>query len=291
MPQMTKDEIEALIQGRFEEMPPKIKAAARYVLDSPKEIALQSMRSVASDAGLHPASMLRLARELGFDSYESFKSVYVDWVTNQDSGLVGRTIQLRNRSRRNGAGKSLADFLHAELINLDRTLSSENEASWIEAEQALAKAKNVYIIGLRSLFSAAYYFHYVLSTFRKGVNLVHGTGGTVVDELRRIGRNDVLVCFTSSPYTVISMQAATLATERGATLIAVSDSTVSPVASKAAITILAPNSNLGIFPSVVPHMAVAHTLAQMMVSNGGEDVLAEVSNSDAQLKKFGVYIR
>ncbi len=288
---MTKDEIEALIQGRFEEMPPKIKAAARYVLDSPKEIALQSMRSVASDAGLHPASMLRLARELGFDSYESFKSVYVDWVTNQDSGLVGRTIQLRNRSRRNGAGKSLADFLHAELINLDRTLSSENEASWIEAEQALAKAKNVYIIGLRSLFSAAYYFHYVLSTFRKGVNLVHGTGGTVVDELRRIGRNDVLVCFTSSPYTVISMQAATLATERGATLIAVSDSTVSPVASKAAITILAPNSNLGIFPSVVPHMAVAHTLAQMMVSNGGEDVLAEVSNSDAQLKKFGVYIR
>lgn len=291
MPQMTKDEIEALIQGRFEEMPPKIKAAARYVLDSPKEIALQSMRSVASDAGLHPASMLRLARELGFDSYESFKSVYVDWVTNQDSGLVGRTIQLRNRSRRNGAGKSLADFLHAELINLDRTLSSENEASWIEAEQALAKAKNVYIIGLRSLFSAAYYFHYVLSTFRKGVNLVHGTGGTVVDELRRIGKNDVLVCFTSSPYTVISMQAATLATERGATLIAVSDSTVSPVASKAAITILAPNSNLGIFPSVVPHMAVAHTLAQMMVSNGGEDVLAEVSNSDAQLKKFGVYIR
>ncbi|MGB7481399.1 MAG: MurR/RpiR family transcriptional regulator [Burkholderiaceae bacterium] len=288
---MTKDEIEALIQGRFEEMPPKIKAAARYVLDSPKEIALQSMRSVASDAGLHPASMLRLARELGFDSYESFKSVYVDWVTNQDSGLVGRTIQLRNRSRRNGAGKSLADFLHAELINLDRTLSSENEASWIEAEQALAKAKNVYIIGLRSLFSAAYYFHYVLSTFRKGVNLVHGTGGTVVDELRRIGKNDVLVCFTSSPYTVISMQAATLATERGATLIAVSDSTVSPVASKAAITILAPNSNLGIFPSVVPHMAVAHTLAQMMVSNGGEDVLAEVSNSDAQLKKFGVYIR
>lgn len=291
MPQMTKDEIEALIQGRFEEMPPKIKAAARYVLDSPKEIALQSMRSVASDAGLHPASMLRLARELGFDSYEAFKSVYVDWVTNQDSGLVGRTIQLRNRSKHNGAGKSLTDFLHTELINLDRTLSSENESSWIEAEQALAKAKNVYIIGLRSLFSAAYYFHYVLSTFRKGVNLVHGTGGTVVDELRRIGRNDVLVCFTSSPYTVISMQAATLATERGATLIAISDSTVSPVASKAAITILAPNSNLGIFPSIVPHMAVAHTLAQMMVSNGGEDVLAEVSNSDAQLKKFGVYIR
>ncbi len=272
-------------------MPPKIRAAARYVLDSPKEIALQSMRSVAGNAGLQPASMLRLARELGFENYEAFKAVYVDWVTSQDGSLVSRTIQLRNRSKHEGAGKSLTDFLHTELLNLDRTLSSENEPSWVRAQQALAKATNVYVLGIRSLFSAAYYLHYVLSTFRKGVTLVSGTGGTVADELRRIGKNDVLVCFTSSPYTVISVQATALAVKRGATLIAISDSTVSPVASKATITILAPNSNLAVFPSVVPHMAVAHTLAQLMVSNGGEDVLSEVSNSDAQLKQFGVYTR
>jgi len=288
---MTKDEVEALIQQRFPTLPPKLKAAARHVLDAPMEIALQSMRSAAGAAGLHPASMLRLARELGFDSYESFKAVYIDWVTHQDGGLVGRTIELRNRSKRKGAGKSLADFLHTELVNLERTLAAENEACWAQAEQALSRAKNVYVIGLRSLFSAAYYFHYVLSTFRQGVVLVHGTGGTVVDELRRIGKHDALVCFTSSPYTVISAQAATLATERGASLIAIADSMLSPVAARAAITILAPNGNLGIFPSVVPHMAVAHTLAQMMVGNGGEEVLAEVGNSEAQLKKFGVYLR
>lgn len=43
------------------------------------------------------------------------------------------------------------------------------------------------------------------------------------------------------------------------------------------------------FPSVVPHMAVAHTLAQLMVSSGGEDTLTEVTNSEAQLQQFGVY--
>jgi len=289
--EMNKEELEALIEDRFSAMPPKIKAAARYVLDSPKEIALQSMRSVAGNAGLQPASMLRLARELGFDNYEAFKAVYIDWLTRQDSGLVSRTIQLRNRSRNEGTGKSLADFLHTELVNLDKTLASENQRSWIRAQQALSKATNVYILGVRSLFSAAYYFHYVLSSFRKGVTLVHGTGGTVADELRRIDKNDVFVCFTSSPYTVISVQATTLAIERGATLIAISDSTVSPVASKATITILAPNGNLAVFPSVVPHMAVAHTLAQLMVSSGGEDTLTEVTNSEAQLRQFGVYVR
>lgn len=272
-------------------MPPKIKAAARYVLDTPKEVALQSMRSVAGNAGLQPASMLRLARELGFENYEAFKAVYVDWVTSEDASLVNRTIRLRNRSKHEGPEKSLADFLHTELLNLDRTLNSENEPSWIKAQQALARAANIYILGVRSLFSAAYYFHYVLSTFRRGVSLVCCTGGTMADELRRIDKNDVFVCFTSSPYTVMSVQATELAVERGATLIAISDSPLSPVAGRATITILAPNNNLAVFPSVVPHMAVAHTLAQLMVSGGGEDVLSEVSNSDAQLKQFGVYVR
>jgi len=288
---MTKEEVEALIEVRFAEMPPKIKLAARYVLDAPKEIALQSMRSAAGNAGLQPASMLRLARDLGFENYETFKSVYIDWLTGQDVGLVSRTVQLRSRSKSEGVGSLLTDFLHTELVNLDRTLSVENEPSWIKAQQALSKAPNIYVLGFRSLFSSAFYFHYVLSSFRSRVTLVHGTGGTVADELRRIDEGDVLVCFTASPYTVMSVQAATFAVERGATLVAVSDSTVSPVAAQAAITILAPNVNLSVFPSVVPHMAVAHTLAQLMVSEGGEEMLADVANSEAQLQKFGIYTR
>lgn len=288
---MTKEELDALIEARYAAMPPMLKLAARHALDAPKEIALQSMRSVAASAGLQPASMLRLARELGFANYEAFKAVYVDWLSSQDAGLVGRTIGLRSRSRGKGAGKSLADFLHTEMRNLDRTLAADNERAWIAAQQALSRAAGIYVFGARSLFSVAFYLHYVLSSFRAGVTLVHGTGATAADELRRIGKKDVLVCFTASPYTVLSVQASTFAIERGATLVAVSDSAVSPVAARAGITILAPNSNLSVFPSVVPHMAVAHTLAHMLAGSGGQDTLAQVSNSEAQLRHFGVYTR
>ena len=288
---MTKEELEILINTRFAEMPPKIQLAARYVLDSPKEIALQSMRTSASNAGLQPASMLRLARDLGFENYEEFKAVYIDWLTGQDAGIVSRTVQLRSRSRSEGVGRSLTDYLHTELVNLERTLSVENERSWTKAQQALSKAQNIYILGLRSLFSSAFYLHYVLSSFRSRVTLVNGTGGTGADELRRIDKGDVLVCFTASPYTQMSVQAAEFAVERGATLIAISDSTVSPIASKAAITLVAHNVNLSVFPSVVSHLAVAHTLVQLMVSRGGNELLSDVANSEAQLKKFGIYTR
>jgi len=286
---MNKEDLDKLIEARFDGMPPKLQCAARYVLSSPKDIAVQSMRGVATNAGLRPASMLRLARDLGFDNYESFKAVFVDWLTGQDPSLVTRTAQLRVRSASEGTHELLSNFLRAELLNLDRTLNAENEPSWLSAQQALSDARSIYVLGLRSLFSTAFYFHYVLSSLRQGVSLVHGTGGTFADDLRRISKEDVLICFSAAPYSVMSVQAASFAVDHGATLIAVSDSTLSPVASRANITVLAPNVNLSVFPSVVPHMAVAHTLAQLVATAGGEQTLEEVANSEAQLREFGVY--
>ena len=45
---MTKEEVEKLISERYQSLPPKLKVAARHVLDAPKDIAIQSMRSVAA---------------------------------------------------------------------------------------------------------------------------------------------------------------------------------------------------------------------------------------------------
>src|SRR5580698_2693971 len=85
---VTKTEVEKLISERYQSLPPKLRVAARYVLDAPKEVAIQSMRSVAANAGLQPAAMLRFARELGFDSYESFRALYVSWLSSSEMTFV-----------------------------------------------------------------------------------------------------------------------------------------------------------------------------------------------------------
>src|SRR3984893_15529146 len=74
---VTKEEVEKLISESYQSLPPKLKVAAPHVPAATKGIAIKSMRSVAADAKLPPATMLRFARELGFDSYESFRALYV----------------------------------------------------------------------------------------------------------------------------------------------------------------------------------------------------------------------
>src|SRR5580692_7317499 len=94
---VNKEEVEKLISERYRSLPPKLKVAARHVLDAPRDIAIQSMRSVAADAELQPATMLRLARELGFRSYAAFREIYVNWLSSSEMTFVARAKSLRKR--------------------------------------------------------------------------------------------------------------------------------------------------------------------------------------------------
>jgi len=44
-----------------------------------------------------------------------------------------------------------------------------------------------------------------------------------------------------------------------------------------------------LFPSVVPALSIAQTLAAMLVAHSGKESLREIANSEAQLQRFGVY--
>ena len=183
---MTKEELEKLISERYRSLPPKLKLAARHVLDSPKDIAIQSMRSVAADAKLQPAAMLRLARELGFDTYEGFRALSVSWLSSSEMTYVARAKSLRKRRLCDGQERLLADMYDTEVVSLDRTLGAANAAAFDAAKKVLTAARRFYVLGLRSLFPAAYYLDYACRLFSDESVLVAGVGGAVADSAARV---------------------------------------------------------------------------------------------------------
>ena len=286
---MTKEEVETLISERYQSLPPKLKLAARHVLDSPKDIAIQSMRSVAADAKLQPAAMLRLARELGFDSYEAFRALYVTWLSSSEMTFVARAKSLRKRRVSDGQEKLFADMYDTEVVSLDRTLGAANAAAFETAKRILTAARRFYVMGLRSLFPAAYYLDYACRLFSDKSVLVAGFGGAVADELRRASSKDALVVFSFEPYARLTVDAVQYAAERHVKIIAVTDSVVAPIVEGASVVLLAPNGGPGLVPSILPAMAAAQALASLMVTAGGAATLGEIARSDAQLHRLHAY--
>ncbi|MGN6768841.1 MAG: MurR/RpiR family transcriptional regulator [Rhizobiaceae bacterium] len=289
--QMESNSIVVLLEGRFAGLSPRMRKAARYAIDNPEDIALHSMREVAKRAKVQHNVMLRLARELGFDSYDWFRERFRNLlVNNQHVDWLGKAKLLRQNYPQGPSGSLLPEYLSQEIDNLQQSFGPQAVEELDRAVKILSNASNIYVVGLRSLFPAAYYFHYVCRLFTDKTILLTGTGGTFADELRRVGEEDALMVFSYVPYTKDAVRAVNFASSRGAHVVSVTDSKVSPVVVKQGACLITANTSASLFASVLPALAVAQLLATLMVSSGDEELLSLVERSQKQLNSFDVYV-
>jgi DNA-binding MurR/RpiR family transcriptional regulator len=288
---MYDDDIDHLIETNYESLSPQLRQAARFVIDNPEEIAVNSMRAAAAKAQVHPTSMLRLARQLGFEGYDSFRNRFRDRVTRrQTSTWSNRARNLRQRKAPASDEGLAQEIFRQEVENLRITFDETLAARLNEAEERIRTARGVYILGLRSLYPVAFYLDYVCRMFMGNVHLMSGIGGTFPDDLRRVDETDTLVAFSYDPYAADTVQAVAFAHDRGARIVAVTDSRLSPIATPDATVIVVSTTTSSLFPTILPAFAVVEALAASMVSKAGQDTMAEIARSEEQLARFGVYL-
>ncbi len=277
----------------YDALSPQLQRAAKYILERPDEIAFTSMRQLAQRADVQPATMVRLAQKLGLDGYEALRDPFREELRRQPNGYGLRARQLQARTGRRSGGRAL-NHLAGEMIAADReNLSLTMEAIGADGLAArstiLAEARRLYIMGLRSLYSAAFYTHYACSMFRDNTILLDGPGGTYADRMRGIGEGDAMLIFSLEPYSSEVIQAATYAVEQGADVVAVTDSLVSPLAALTPHLLLVGTDGPALFKSIVPVIAVAQALVSQMLAQGGQSALDAVARSEYQLDRFESY--
>lgn len=291
MPSLKPDVLKQ-IESRFDTLSPRLSVAARFVLNRPKEIALYSMRAAAAKAKVHPTSMLRLARELGFDGYDAFRDEFRNWLNKSK----GETWSTRAHSMQNDPKSAqkvevIESIFRQETANLQSAFDETMCNELIKAADLIKGARSLYIVGLRSLYPAAFYTSYVCKMFMSNVVLINGSGGTFADELRNIGQEDVLLAFSYDPYTRNTIMAVEFALKQGAKLVAITDSVVSPITKKNQLSITVPNESPSLFPTITPSLVVAQALTALLLSDASEATMEEIRRSENQLDAFHVYTR
>ncbi|MGH6949657.1 MAG: MurR/RpiR family transcriptional regulator, partial [Vitreimonas sp.] len=80
------------------------------------------------------------------------------------------------------------------------------------------------------------------------------------------------------------------AANRGVPVVALTDSEVSPLARVAAAAILVTTDSPSFFHAMTPLLAVAEILAALVAGRGGNEALAALEHTEAQLSAFGVHL-
>jgi len=276
----------ALAEG-FPSLSPQLQLAARHVLDRPDDVALMSMRGLAATAGVHPTTMVRLAKRFDFESFNDFRRPFQKRLRGHPSDYARRARELQKRA--GGPPHLVAEVMENGLDNLRQSFEVNGAERFAQAAELIDGAERVFVAGLRSCYPVAFFFHYLYRVFRDNAVLLNAQGGTFSDALRSFTAADVLVAVSFEPYTKETVAAAEFARARDGRTISVTDSLVSPLARSADSVLMIENQSPSFFHSVAPAMSVVEALVALLVARGGPAALAAISESEEQLHQFDTY--
>jgi DNA-binding MurR/RpiR family transcriptional regulator len=271
-------------------MPRQLRAAAQWVLDNPRDVALLSMREQAQRAGVTPASMTRLAQRMGLEGYDGLRALYAEGLRRGETEFSGRAEALVARRRKGGDGVlafDLAETLERHMAALCRPDALDAVTA---VAAALAGARRVHVLGYRSSYPVACHFAYVYGLAGGSVRLLDGPGGTGPDALREAGKGDALLAISVKPYTRAAIELVDYAVSMGLDVVAITDSVVSPLMARARAAIVVPTESPSFFHTMTPAFAVAEALAAMLAASSGERALAAVRAMERQFENLSTHI-
>ncbi len=280
------DEWTALVRERFPAMSPQFQIGARHLIDFPADVPVQSMRRIATAAGVQPATLVRLAQSLGYEGWDDMRQVFVRSMHQMPRRYAEQAQEVvRRRSTRGALGRHVT----AQVGNL-RLLEELNNEKLSVVVEVLQRARHVHIAGFRASHAPAYTLHYLYRLFRNSVSLLRGDAGLLEMELRSLQRGDAVVIIGFAPYSREGLRVAEAAQERGCRIIAICDSEVAPVARHAEAALLFSTETPGFFPSSASAMVLVEVLASRLLSKAGPRAIDALGLAEEQLHRSGAYL-
>ncbi len=286
---MRAEDIHDRILANFDRLPGQLKAAARRLLDHPDDVALLSMRELAKRANVTPATMTRLAQRLGYDGFEQLRQPYADALRGRRDTFKDRAEGLLARHDLDGDEALVADTLaglsgHLKSLSAPATLATISRVA-----DLIITHDRLFCVSVRSGFPAAYLASYLLSLIGEQTILIDGAGGVGLDRLRSLTPADAVLALTIAPYTSLTVDAVALAAERGASIVAITDSLASPIARHATETILVPTETPSFLQTMTPAFVVVECLAALVAAKRGKSAVKAIAELEAYVARFGVY--
>jgi DNA-binding MurR/RpiR family transcriptional regulator len=264
---MEKVSVTELMLERFESMPPRLQAAASFVLEHPTDVALMSMRGIARKAGVPHTTMVRLAESLGLEGYEDLRASHAQMLRERLSARNGSSNSTgRHLEEGYFTATRIAESLAAQVANLGSHHCAEQLSA---AADILVGSRHLFCLGSHAAHAVACHFIHVLSHVRDGVTLLDATGRLDMTALRRAGAGDAMLAISTHPTASATVEIARQASCSGVAVVAIIDSGTSPLVRLARQNVVVTSNSQSFFKSMAPLLAASEALAALIADRNG----------------------
>lgn len=274
----------------FPQLPRALQVASTYMLEHPGDVATLSMRQIAANAGVSLPNFARLAKALGYETYGEMRNVYRKQVQQNDiSEYHLRAENLQSSTEDSDARALWDDLRQATFSNLTTIFDSIDPEYFASVARALNESAKVYLVGMQASGSFSAYAHYIGGMASDKFRLVRGDGGVFADPISEIGPDDAMIAISHQPSARVTIELAILARERGAKVIAITDSPASPLGLEADYVLLTPNRSPLFFESYVGSTVLIEALISFFTIGQSGDAVQRIERIEADRHRLSEY--
>lgn len=274
------------IEERLDGLSKGQRAIANFILSHYEKAAYMTAASVSEQVGVSESTVVRFASELGFEGYPELQRALREVVRSRLTAV--QRVELTNSII--GEGDILSNVLRADADKINRTLDGIDRESFDRAVDKILKAKNIYIIGVRSSAFLAGFLNYNLRMIFDNVRFIQTTSASeMFEQMINIGEDDAMIAISFPRYSKRVVNAAEFADRRGAEVIALTDSTASPIAPYADDLLLARSDMVSFVDSLAAPLSIINAIIAAIVRKKQEDISKKLHELEEIWDKYDVY--
>jgi len=277
------------LAGELSDLTPEARKAATYVLENPRDVGVSTVREIARAANVKPNTVVRMARQIGFEGYDDFRVPFRDAIRQGAADFPDRARWLQNIRKSDDLGGLYADVVQDVLRNIEETFAGVSADHLKAAASDIWTSRNIFVLGVGIHNSNARNFTYLASTGMVQFHAIPRSGSTPVDDLAWADHRDVLVAITCKPYRSEVVEAVRIAREQGMKVICLSDSPASPILRDANHSFVVSVDTPQFFPSSVSIIALLETLLSFVIAVASDEIVDRVETFHKRRHELGLY--
>ena len=262
------------------------KQIARFILEHYDKAAFMTASRLGVTVGVSESTVVRFATELGYDGYPHLQRALQEMIRNKLTSVQ----RMEVAGDRMGGRDVLQTVLHADTDMIRVTLDEIDRDAFQGAVDALVGAKRIYILGVRSSSALASFLGFYFNLLFENVTLVHTNSvSEIFEQVLRVGPGDVLFGISFPRYSKRTLSAMKYARDRGARVIALTDSQLSPLARVADHVLLARSDMASFVDSLVAPLSVINALIVAVGMSRRDEIEQTFNKLERIWEEYDVY--
>ncbi|MGL4961618.1 MAG: MurR/RpiR family transcriptional regulator [Inquilinus sp.] len=257
------EELIRVIHERYDSMSKSYQRIAIYLTQNPNDTAVKTVNAIGEICGVHASNFVRFAQALGYTGFKELQTLFQKRLSTAAPGFEARVRALEDElggHGSEGAGAFLRDLVLRDIASLQHLLDNTTAEAILKAAEMMDKAHTIYLLGQLRSAPIVDLVRYVLTMLGKKTVLLDASGGLATHMAAVIDRADLLFAVSFRFYATEVVNVVEKVGARGIPILAISDSTLSPLAKNATLLFSVPEHEYTFSRSLAAPMCLAQAL-------------------------------